>query len=251
MKSSDSLKTPLEALLGWRGWFNEKLGFLVGIGRGLTDDGGYGREDFRVFASVMLRGTLKREKVHDRDGDGVPDSEDQCPDVPGEARLDGCPDRDHDDIPDISDKCPDEPGPATNDGCPVKKLVIYENGKLVLFGGVNFDTGKDTIKSESYPVLDEAARVLNGHPELKKVRIDGHTDSVGADEANLGLSKRRAAAVLRYLVEHKVKGDRLESTGFGETEPISDNKTALGRAKNRRVEFTVLEGGTAEARPEK
>lgn len=245
--SSDALKTPLEALLGWRGWFHDRIGVQAGIGRGITGDGGYGREDFRAFASVTLRGKsepkLNTDRDNDNDSDGVLDVEDQCPDVPGPAPLDGCPDRDHDDIPDVSDQCPDEPGPATTEGCPVKNkpLIVYEDGKLVMFGAITFDTGKDTIKTDSFPILDEAAHVFSEHPELKRVRVDGHTDSVGGDETNLDLSKRRAAAILRYLVDHGIRAERLTSEGYGKTKPIADNRTALGRAKNRRVEFTVLE----------
>jgi outer membrane protein OmpA-like peptidoglycan-associated protein len=170
------------------------------------------------------------------------DSQDRCPDEPGLPELDGCPDRDADGIPDIEDRCPGEKGIPKLDGCPTNKPVaVLEDGGLVLFGTINFDSAKATIKQDSFEVVDTVARLLLATPEIKLIRVDGHTDDVGKVEANLDLSDRRAAAVVDYLVSKGVARERLSSKGFGEGVPIDSNATALGRAKNRRVEFTVLD----------
>ncbi len=155
--------------------------------------------------------------------------------------MDGCPDRDGDFIPDPEDKCPDEPGPAQNDGCPVTGPVVQiETERISLKDSIHFDTAKDTIKSESNSILDSIATLLRDHPELRKVRVEGHTDNRGTAEYNKDLSRRRARAVVRALVGRGIAADRLLSEGYGFDRPVADNRTALGRAKNRRVEFTIL-----------
>lgn len=239
--SADALKTPLEGLIGWRGVIDDRWHVTGGLGRGLAITPGFGREELRVFASVRYRGRVRQRAEDDHDRDLVLDWEDRCPDDPGPAELDGCPDRDGDAIPDVSDRCPDEKGVPKADGCPAKDLVVYEEGQVLLFGSVNFDTGKATIQKDSFPVLDEVVGVLKDHPEIKKIRVDGHTDSVGADAMNLDLSRRRAQSVKEYLIDKGIDPKRLDSKGFGETKPVASNDTALGRAKNRRVEFTTLE----------
>ncbi len=94
--------------------------------------------------------------------------------------------------------------------------------------------------SESFRVLQQVAGVLGDHPEIARLAVDGHTDNVGQDKANLALSRRRAIAVVRWLVEHGVDERRLEARGFGARQPIAEVNTKEGRAKNRRVEFQVL-----------
>ena len=81
---------------------------------------------------------------------------------------------------------------------------------------------------------------MQDHPRIRKVRVDGHTDSVGEDAFNLDLSRRRAAAVVTYMTGKGVAAERLASEGFGETRPKADNKTAAGRAENRRIEFNII-----------
>jgi outer membrane protein OmpA-like peptidoglycan-associated protein len=88
------------------------------------------------------------------------------------------------------------------------------------------------------------ARLLLAHPELKQIRVEGHTDNVGAAAYNKDLSARRAASVVRYLTGKGVAAERLAAAGYGFERPIATNETALGRAKNRRVEFTILGQGT-------
>lgn len=183
----------------------------------------------------------------DRDADTIIDRDDACPDVSGEHSLDpakhGCPpDRDQDKIIDSLDACPEEAGPANEDpklnGCPPS--VRVEGKQIVILEQVRFETGSHVILKESDNLLGQVAAVLNGHPEITRVAIDGHTDNVGQLRKNLALSRRRAVSVLRWLVEHGVDERRLEARGFGPRRPIAPNTSADGRAKNRRVEFQIL-----------
>ena len=125
-----------------------------------------------------------------------------------------------------------EPAPAPS------RVKITET-KLELVERVYFDTSKTTIKTASYGLLDEVAQVLSQNPQVKKVVIEGHTDSVGGADKNMKLSQGRAEAVRDYLVKKGVPADRLEAKGYGETRPIADNKTAKGREENRRVDFVI------------
>jgi len=129
------------------------------------------------------------------------------------------------------------PVPAAPAPAPPPKPVV----QLVLRDAIHFDTNRDTIKPESYEVLDDIAQQISDHPELVKIRIEGHTDNVGKSRDNLQLSKRRAIAVRSYLVQHGVDADRLIAEGYGGDNPIADNETEAGRAKNRRVAFTILD----------
>jgi OmpA-OmpF porin, OOP family len=275
--SVSSTPTPWEVLAGVRTRIGSIFGAELDLGRGVTSTPGYGREAFRLIAAFRIdveprpKATLAPPPPSDRDhdgipdeldkcpdepgpkendgcpdvdtdGDGVPDREDACPREPGSRELDGCPDRDGDQIPDREDKCPDEPGPAENDGCPVvgEPLVQLETKRIRLRGSVLFDTGKATILPQSYPLLDEVVQVLKDNPTIGPVRIEGNTDSRGGREYNLDLSERRAQSVLDYLVKHGIKRSRLRTIGYGFDHPVATNETALGRAKNRRVEFRLL-----------
>ncbi|WP_242345750.1 OmpA family protein [Anaeromyxobacter terrae] len=246
--STDRHRAPLSARTGLRAFLSDRLAVDLGAGTGLGA-AGYGRESWRVFGGIRFALDTARDDASgepDRDRDGVPDARDACPAEPGPAELDGCPDRDGDEIPDREDRCPAQPGPATRDGCPVKEeepLVEIETERLSLKDAIQFDTGRDTLRSQSFPVLDAIGGILVAHPELRRVRVEGHTDDVGSNAYNKDLSDRRARTVARYLAGKGVARERLEPTGFGEEHPIASNKTALGRAKNRRVEFTILDGG--------
>jgi outer membrane protein OmpA-like peptidoglycan-associated protein len=113
--------------------------------------------------------------------------------------------------------------------------------RILLNDSITFDTGKDTIKSESFALLDQVVKLLTDHPEMKHVRVEGHTDNVGGAAYNKDLSARRAASVARYLIGKGVAQSRLVPVGYGFEQPIASNATALGRAKNRRVVFTILD----------
>jgi OmpA-OmpF porin, OOP family len=182
-----------------------------------------------------IAGIAKFKGCPDTDGDGIMDKEDACPTVPGTVALKGCPDRDGDGIGDAEDKCPDVFGTIANKGCPemtpVEKEQVIKIGKAIYFA-----TGKDIIKKESEAPLDELVVILNKYPKIQ-LQVEGNTDNVGDDKKNLKLSQDRAAAVKKYLVNKGIAEDRLSAVGFGETKPIADNKTAAGRAQNRRVDL--------------
>jgi outer membrane protein OmpA-like peptidoglycan-associated protein len=188
----------------------------------------------------------------DTDGDGVIDEEDECPTEPGPKELRGCPvrDADGDGVPDAEDNCPAEPGPKSNQGCPEakKQLVIITREKLVIKDRVYFDTGKAVIQKRSFVLLDQVASILNEHPEVKKLVVEGHTDSKGKAEANRKLSQARAESVRARLVKQGVALERLDAIGYGPDRPVGDNKTAAGREQNRRVEFVIVAGEKSETK---
>ncbi len=119
-------------------------------------------------------------------------------------------------------------------------LRIFREGSSIILHGVEFEFNSAKLKIESYPVLDDAARILTMHPEID-VEVQGHTDHIGSDEYNLKLSQKRAEAVRDYLIDkHMIEPVRLIPVGYGERKPIADNSTEEGRQKNRRVEFLIL-----------
>ncbi|MCB9746727.1 MAG: OmpA family protein, partial [Alphaproteobacteria bacterium] len=128
-------------------------------------------------------------------------------------------------------------------------LVRLEEKEIVILEKVYFDFDKDTIKEESFPVLDQVANAMLDNPHILLVEVQGHTDSKGTDEYNQDLSQRRVESVVRYLSEKGVDITRLVPVGYGESRPIATNKTSSGRAKNRRVQFIILE--TEASRAEK
>ena len=189
---------------------------------------------------------VRRGCPADRDRDGVHDIDDHCPDVAGAASDDpaknGCPlDTDGDGILDTQDACPAERGNPTTDpktnGCP--DAVRVEGTQIIILQQVSFETARDEIKSDSFDLLGQVASVLTQHPEIARLAVDGHTDTRGAEKANINLSQRRALAVVRWLTEHGIDARRLEARGFGPRRPIADNATDAGRARNRRVEFLI------------
>ncbi|HNP17907.1 MAG TPA: OmpA family protein [Fulvivirga sp.] len=176
--------------------------------------------------------------IKDRDNDGVNDDVDQCPDQAGPASTGGCPDSDGDGIIDKEDDCPNLAGVPENNGCP----EITEETKEVLrqaLQGIEFETASDVIRVVSYPILDKVVDVLQNNPDYL-LKISGHTDSQGNDDANLILSNKRAQSTKRYIVEHGIDEARLDAIGYGETKPVADNETAEGRKQNRRVEFQII-----------
>ncbi len=179
--------------------------------------------------------------IGDRDGDGIPDDVDKCPDEPedkdGFEDADGCPDpdNDHDGIPDVADKCPNEPetknGFEDEDGCPDQ--VIAE------LAGIGFALDSSKIDEVSTPILEHAVEILQAHPTLV-VEISGHTSAEGDANRNLMLSLARAEAVKAYLVKRGIAAARLQTVGHGADTPLADNQTEEGRRKNRRIEFRIM-----------
>lgn len=176
----------------------------------------------------------------DTDGDGVLDKDDACPTVPGPKENNGCPilDADKDGVPDNIDDCPTVPGPASNRGCPeVTKEVLQE--LKVQARAIYFNTGKATFKTGDLATparLDAIREIIRNYPNAK-FSIDGYTDSTGSAKINQKLSEDRANAVKKALIERGVSADNLEAHGHGAADPVATNKTAAGRAENRRTEI--------------
>ena len=189
---------------------------------------------------VDVKGTKIMKGCPDADGDGVADKDDECPTVKGAKENKGCPwpDTDGDGVADKDDKCPTVKGTVANNGCPevsdeaMKKLNDY--GKTILF-----NSGKSSFQKQTYPVLQAMSAILKEYPTAK-FSLEGHTDSDGKDAMNQKLSDDRAAAVKNYLIEQGIEASRLSSKGFGESMPVDSNKTAKGKANNRRVEVKLV-----------
>jgi outer membrane protein OmpA-like peptidoglycan-associated protein len=206
---------------------------------GCPDTDGDGIAD-KDDACPEVAGLAALKGCPDADGDGVADKDDKCPSVAGPKENAGCPwpDTDGDGVLDKDDKCPEVKGTVANQGCPeiteeaIKQLNNY--GKTILF-----NSGKSTFQAQTFPVLQSMVSILKEYP-YSKFMVEGHTDSDGSNELNQTLSENRAAAVKNYLIENGIATDRLRSTGFGETKPIDSNKTAKGKANNRRVEVSLI-----------
>jgi outer membrane protein OmpA-like peptidoglycan-associated protein len=142
-------------------------------------------------------------------------------------------DTDGDGILDKDDWCPNEKGLKENNGCP--KLEEYNfNAK-----SIQFATGSTRLLTTATKELDKLVDILNEHPDFR-ISIEGHTDNTGQAAFNQTLSEKRANAVKDYLVKKGISEDRLNAAGFGQTQPIEDNKTSKGRAANRRVDFKLV-----------
>ena len=238
---------PMEILAGIDGKVTDNWDLYAGASTGITD--GVGDPRFRIIGGVRYRhGVPERQGFRDEDGDGILDKDDACPneaeDKDGFRDEDGCPepDNDEDGIPDGDDECPELSGDVAHHGCPAHTYVKIENGKIYIFGKVQFRSGAAVIDKNSEPLLDQIAEGLNANPGVKHIQIEGHTDNVGDRGINQRLSEQRAAAVKEALERRKVDGDRLVTRGFGETKPIAPNDAPGGRQKNRRVEFVIMEG---------
>jgi outer membrane protein OmpA-like peptidoglycan-associated protein len=203
----------------------------------------------------------------DSDGDGVMDKEDKCPTVAGLKELEGCPDADGDGIADGDDSCPNEAGPKENGGCPWPDTdgdgILDKDDECPNVAGtalmkgcpelseavkaslrdyakkIQFETGKTALTNESLGILANVKAIMAEYPNAK-FHIEGHTDSTGSEKTNQRLSEGRAQAVKDYLVANGVDEFRLSSKGYGESQPIADNNTRLGRKENRRVEIKVV-----------
>jgi len=218
------------------------------------------QHSFGVIINLTKAESKKKvEEVKDRDGDGVPDESDVCPDEPGLAVLEGCPDGDGDGIADKDDKCPtifgykqfdgckdsDGDGYAdniddcpdvkgTNKGCPeeVKPVLPVVTEKIVYFA---FDNSNINIQAEK--VLDEVSK-LTGNSNYT-ISIEGHGDHIGTAEYNHKLSLERAEAVKNYLISKGLSEASITTKGEGEANPIASNDTEAGRALNRRAKLTI------------
>ncbi len=182
----------------------------------------------------------------DADNDGVTDDKDKCPNTPAGEKADenGCSpsqlDSDSDGVPDDKDKCPNTAAGSKVDanGC---TILFEENkkGAALILKGVNFETGKSALLPESQATLNDVAGSLKANADIR-VEVQGHTDNTGSAATNRRLSLARANAVRQYLIDQGVDGSRLVAKGYGPSKPVASNKTADGRAQNRRVELVRL-----------
>lgn len=124
---------------------------------------------------------------------------------------------------------------------PPRPHVSLGASEIKIHGTIHFGPNDATLRPDSEQLLNEVVDLLLHHPEIKKVRVEGHTDNRGNAARNLALSKARAAAVVAYLERQGISADRLESEGYGATQPLVPNITPAQRAKNRRVAFKILE----------
>jgi len=222
--------------------------------------------DTEPGVDVSSRGCPLRDLRSDADGDRVPDDIDDCPNTPVGDVVDtrGCPiDSDGDGVVTGRDRCPaSRPGAQVDSfGCErdndqdgvVDHLDSCLNTRpgarvdtsgceitdVIDLPGVSFQTGSDRVVGGVEDILRGIAETLNKYPEME-IEVAGHTDSVGLGDANYGLSERRAVTVRDILIRFGVEEFRIRATGYGESQPIDDNNTAEGRARNRRVELRIL-----------
>ena len=195
--------------------------------------------------------------LSDADGDGIPDHLDKCPDSPAGQAVgpDGCPlDSDGDGIPDYLDECPNTPpglkilpnGCALVGDCrrPRPGEPVDANGcaldQRFVLRGVKFEFDSDRLTPKAKAILNDVADTLAAYPDIA-IEVQGHTDNLGTDAYNLGLSERRSNAVKQYLIGRGINGAKLRPVGYGESAPIASNATEDGQEENRRVEFRVIE----------
>jgi OOP family OmpA-OmpF porin len=185
-----------------------------------------------LFGSVTAGG------CPDRDGDSIADKDDKCPTTFGPAVYNGCPDTDGDGIDDGRDRCPNTAGPVSTNGCPE---ISVEDQKILVIAmrAVEFDSGRSTLKSESFYVLKQIGDIMRKYPDYN-LMVSGHTDNQGTATGNQKLSERRAKACYEYLTIQGISASRLNFAGYGESRPISDNNSLKGRSLNRRVEFNLV-----------
>ena len=249
-----------------RAHYQSTLGVVIKFGGKDTDgDGVYDKND----ECPNEAGLVEFNGCPDADNDGIKDSEDACPNTAGLAAMNGCPDSDGDGVADKDDKCPSTSGPAANNGCPWPDTdgdgvldkddkCINEAGPASNSGcpeltsadtlamlseytkGILFDFDRAVIKDAAAKKLDMVYDLINSTENIIYV-IEGYTDSVGTTGYNKYLSERRAESVKTYLVKKGMAASKLETVGFGETNPTATNATADGRAKNRRVVIKLNE----------
>jgi outer membrane protein OmpA-like peptidoglycan-associated protein len=188
----------------------------------------------------------------DNDSDGLVDTEDRCPLQPEDHDAfqdnDGCPDTDNDadSIADAQDACPSEAGPPATNGCPQPPAapeppaaVVVSKEKIELRDTILFGNNNAEIQAQSQALVDAIAKVLTDHPEIQLVSVEGHTDDRGRAKHNQKLSEARAKSVVDALVVRGIAASRLESAGYGASQPIVPNDSDENRAKNRRVELRI------------
>ncbi|SFG80425.1 OmpA family protein [Pseudomonas sp. NFACC45] len=198
------------------------IGGLVGGGLGALESSGWAAGGAAL--GLLTGGLICYAQDGDEDDDGVFDRRDRCPDTPANTPVEhhGCP------LPQYPASAPPvEPqAPAT------EVITLNDAGKVL------FDFDKSDLTQDARSQLDGLMSKLS-HANVASIRVVGHTDSVGTDVYNQGLSERRASSVAEYLLTQGLSPDKLTSEGKGESEPVADNETDEGRAQNRRVELHI------------
>ena len=226
---------PLEALGGVKVYLAKNSYLSLGAGRGLLPDRA-GNPDFRAVIGIVFE-PKPAQRVSTRIPDEVvahvpPQPEEQLP-------LDS----DNDGIFDADDRCDDKmedyDGYEDDDGCPERNLIVDTGGEFKPLRPIEFEFDKDVLRDSAYPILDEVVEALKDNPDITLVEVEGHTDEQGNDAYNLDLSNRRAATVMRYLIEKGIERTRLLSQGYGETNPVDPRHTQAAYEKNRRVAFSI------------
>ena len=227
--SSDAArKSPVQALLSvraevWRGWEA-----TLGVGRGLSADGGYGHQAFRLVLGLTA-------VMRPRDGVVLPEKPPEPPPPPPPPARDSSLD-----YVLSSRELPrnDTPFPALEPVVCDEEPPTVEGEPLRVHGIILFETDQAAIRESSFAFLDAIYWLVREHPELGTVVVEGHTDARGTREHNQKLSEDRAQAVVDYLVNKGLPSDRLSSRGLGFEQPVAVNRTGTGgRAQNRRTEF--------------
>jgi outer membrane protein OmpA-like peptidoglycan-associated protein len=187
----------------------------------------------------------------DSDGDGLVDPEDECPqeaeDKDGFEDSNGCPDLDNDGdkIADIDDACPDEPevinGIKDEDGCPDEGLIVMVENRVVVAETVLFKSARARVKRAGRKTLAAIIDLFKQHPEWDRIVIEGHADSRGKPEYNQWLSEKRAKKTRDAMIKLGMPADKIEAVGFGESRPLVEDTSDEAAAKNRRVEFVMIE----------
>jgi OmpA-OmpF porin, OOP family len=225
--------------------YQDECPFVAGLKEfnGCPDTDKDGIQD-KVDECPDVFGLAEFKGCPDTDGDGVPDKDDRCPNTPKGYKVDkfGCSlDTDRDGIPDSEDACPDKAGVQELKGCPFDTQYLIGKYDLSM-KPIYFDFDSYKLKLDGTNALDKIANALSNHNDFG-VQFDGYCDFTGTEEYNLKLSEKRANSAKSYLMNKGIIDTRIRLQYYGESKPAQDNKTAAGRALNRRVEYNLFELG--------
>lgn len=242
--------TPLEAMLGAHVDVLENFRVGAAVGAGIA--AGYGSPQMRGLLAIEWAPRPAPERVppeptkEDRSEPAPPPPPPVVAMAPAPVPVVGPADSDADGIPDTEDACPNEKGPTdpdpTKNGCPHASIA----GNVIrIRDAIKFRFASAELDPAGDAVLEAVRSVLLANRDIQRIRIEGHTDSVGSANLNSKLSEARAKAVRTWLVAHDVPAERLESQGFGQSRPLTTNDTEEGRRENRRVEFHIVSKGAS------
>lgn len=274
LKGLSSGEVPLEVMGGIRYRLFDRWAFTAGGGTGLSK--GLGSPDWRVVLGVTgqwvtggwwnvdyrqprFRAEIDPcdDRYRDNTGRRLRFGTIECPEIEEEISEEEIAQRQAilDEPPAPPMVRPRSPEPVAVEPVPEPVVMVPEpeperavlrQGAIVILESVNFATASADIEEDSFDLLSDVAQILLEHQDIRLVRVEGHTDSVGRAQNNLRLSQARAESVRDYLISLGVEPERIEAIGYGQSQPIADNSTAEGRAENRRVVFNILEMGPAE-----